>query len=110
MSSATKKRTTVAYEQDDAGIECSPSGCAEMCGSCLMFIMTLAAIASLGIIAGGSFWTAQSMYRVTSNANTVRVVLCMPTQTTSMGDGVVSVDTTSNMFNGLVGRCDTTAT
>jgi hypothetical protein len=41
-----------------------------------MFLMSLVAIASLGVIAGGSFWTAQSMYRVTSNDNNVRVILC----------------------------------
>ena len=67
---------TVAYTQDESGIECSPGACAQACGACLMFLMSLVAIASLGVIAGGSFWTAQSMYRVTSNSHRVNAILC----------------------------------
>lgn len=30
-----------------------------------MFLISLVAVASLGVIAGGAFWTAQAMYRIT---------------------------------------------
>lgn len=41
-----------------------------------MFCISLAAIAALGVIAGGAFWTAQSVYRVTDNQNAVDVRFC----------------------------------
>lgn len=77
MSSSTKRSTTpVAADKDETGIECSPGACASMCGACLMFLMSLACIAALGVIAGGSFWTAQSMYRLTDDMHHVRVHMC----------------------------------
>ena len=41
-----------------------------------MFLLSLTAISALGVIAGGSFWTAQSMYRVTDNQHKVMVRFC----------------------------------
>jgi hypothetical protein len=41
-----------------------------------MFLMALSAIAALGVIAGGSFWTAQSMFRITDNSHRIRVAIC----------------------------------
>ncbi len=41
-----------------------------------MFLISLSAISALGVIAGGSFWTAQSMYRITDNAHRVNVRFC----------------------------------
>ena len=41
-----------------------------------MFLLSLTAISALGVIAGGSFWTAQSMYRVTDNKHRVMVRFC----------------------------------
>lgn len=64
------------YSTEEAGIECSPGACAKACGGCLMFLISLSAISALGVIAGGSFWTAQSMYRVTDGGNKVNVRWC----------------------------------
>ena len=50
-----------------------------------MFLVSLAAVTSLGVIAGGSFWTAQSMYRITDNQHKVRTHLCSNTVGNSMG-------------------------
>lgn len=87
-----------------------------MCGACLMFLMALSAIAALGVIAGGSFWTAQSMYRVTDNSHHIRVAICgqdcpngvCPTTGNSQSN-FVSVDHgVLSLFGsaGLVGACN----
>lgn len=86
MSSSTKRTMTpVTANNDETGIECSPGACASVCGSCLMFLMSLASIAALGVIAGGSFWTAQSMYRVTDNSHHVNVKLCSAVDPSPVG-------------------------
>lgn len=69
-----------------------------MCGACLMFLMSLASIAALGVIAGGSFWTAQSMYRVTDNQHSVNVKLC-DASGGNLGIPALQVCTTVNASN-----------
>ncbi len=44
-----------------------------------MFLISLTAISALGVIAGGAFWSAQSMYRVTQGGtHAVEAKLCLP--------------------------------
>lgn len=48
-----------------------------MCAGCLMFLFSLFAISALGVIAGGAFWTAQAVYRITDAKNSfVDVKMC----------------------------------
>lgn len=61
---------------DEVGIECSPRTCAESCGSCIMFLLSLGAVSALGVIAGGAFWTAKSMYRITDGDSDINARLC----------------------------------
>lgn len=72
MPTATKR----APPPPDSSIECTPSGCAQMCASCLMFLLSLTTISALGVIAGGAFWSAKAMYRITDGSSAVKVVLC----------------------------------
>jgi hypothetical protein len=53
-----------------------------------MFLMSLASIAALGVIAGGSFWTAQSMYRVTDNQHHINVKMCDHTVGHTLGPSI----------------------
>lgn len=41
-----------------------------------MFLISLTAISALGVIAGGSFWTAQSMYKLTDHKNYMTAKFC----------------------------------
>ena len=76
MSSTRVKTNKPPAYTEEAGIECSPGSCARACGACLALLLSLVAIAALGVIAGGTFWTAQSMYRVTDNHHTMKVKFC----------------------------------
>lgn len=68
-------------------MECSAGGCAKACGACLVFMISLVGVAALGVIAGGAYWTAQSMYRVTDNEHSIKVRFCTcnPDTNTLMG-------------------------
>ena len=61
---------------EPAGVDCTPGVCAGTCGACLMFIMSLLTVASLGVIAGGAFWMAQVSYRITNGNNHVNTLNC----------------------------------
>lgn len=50
-----------------------------------MFLISLTTISALGVIAGGSFWTAQSMYRITDNSNRVMTRMCVTAPDASFG-------------------------
>lgn len=63
---------------EEAGIECTPKAFVQTCAGCLSFCITLVAIASLGVIAGGSFWAAQAMSRLTDGENILQLQLCCP--------------------------------
>ena len=52
-----------SYAEDT--IECTPTGLAKGAAGCFMFLLSVIAVASLGVIAGGTFWTAQAMYAIT---------------------------------------------
>ena len=80
----------VTYANEEAGIECSPGACAKACGGCLMFLISLTAISALGVIAGGSFWTAQSMYKLTDGTSYANVHLCTTTTGSAQG-GLIGV-------------------
>lgn len=53
-----------------------------------MFLMSLASIVALGVIAGGSFWIAESMYHLTDNTHRVSVILATPTTPVALPPGV----------------------
>lgn len=74
-TTATSKPAIV----DDDGIECNPLDLAQACGGCLMFLLSTTMIVSLGIIAGGAFWSAQSFYTlVNQGERAVDVAVCLP--------------------------------
>ena len=76
------QRKTVVHKPPpppDDSMECTPSACAKICGASIMFVLSLGAVSALGVIAGGSFWTAQSIYRITDNAHYANVALCCGT-------------------------------
>lgn len=73
---------------NETGIECSPRATTHICGAFLALLLSLVAIASLGVIAGGAFWTAQSMYRITDKHHTMKVKFC----TSSPSTGETTLD------------------
>lgn len=77
QTTAMRKSTPTATPYaEEAGMECTPGGCAKACGACLVFMISLVGVAALGVIAGGAYWTAQSMYRVTDNEHSIKVRFC----------------------------------
>lgn len=60
----------------DNTIECTPTGCAQMCATCLMFLLSLTTISAMGVIAGGAFWSAQALHRMTDGESRIQVSLC----------------------------------
>ena len=66
---------------EETGIQCGPDIVARYFTSFIMFIISFAAIASMGVIAGGSFWAAQSMARLTDGVNRISLVRCCPAGT-----------------------------
>lgn len=63
---------------EETGIQCGPDIVAQYFTSFIMFMISFSAIASMGVIAGGSFWAAQSMARVTDGAHRIQLVRCCP--------------------------------
>ncbi len=61
-SRAPKPATVGVYEE---GIECTPDSLFSGLAGCFGFLLTLIVVASLGVVAGGVFWTAQNMDRIT---------------------------------------------
>lgn len=41
-----------------------------------MFLLSLTTISALGVIAGGAFWSAQALNRMTDGENRIQVSLC----------------------------------
>lgn len=68
---------TPVAEPEAVGIDCTPGACAGMCGACLMFLMSMLTVASLGVIAGGAFWMAQVTYQITDGGKVVQMVGCL---------------------------------
>ena len=88
MPTAAQKR---APPPNQSGVECTPNGCAQLCATCLMFLLSLTTITALGVIAGGAFWSAKAMYRITDGRSAVKVVLC----------GITAASNTSTNLNTL---------
>lgn len=63
---------------ESTDIECNHNSLVNMCGSVLAFLMSLIAVTSMCIIAGGSFWAARSMARLTDGVNRLQLVECCP--------------------------------
>jgi hypothetical protein len=55
----------------DEGIECTPDSLYRGIAGCFGFLLTCLVTASFGIIAGGVFWTAQNMDRITDKGHFV---------------------------------------
>ena len=64
MSSKTKSAPPPPTYED--GVECTPEGLFKGLAGCFGFLLSLVVVASLGVIAGGIFWTAQNMDRITN--------------------------------------------
>ena len=78
-------------QEEGGALECSPGTCASVCSGCLMFLISLIAVASLGVIAGGAFWTATAMHRVTDGnkeAVASRLCICTPPGTSHVAAGM----------------------
>ena len=60
---------------DEDGIECTPDSLFRGLAGCFGFLLTLVTVASLGVIAGGVFWTAQNMDRITDSNYAVQMNL-----------------------------------
>ena len=76
MPQQSQARRSSAPPPPENGIECTPTGCAQMCATCLMFLLSLTTISALGVIAGGAFWSAQALNRMTDGENRIQVSLC----------------------------------
>lgn len=72
-ASTTKSSQSVSVYED--GLECTPESLFKGLAGCFGFLLTLIVVVSLGVIAGGVFWTAQNMDRITSNDHTVSLIL-----------------------------------
>ena len=69
MSSKSKASAPAPTYED--GIECTPEGLFKGLAGCFGFLLSLVVVASLGVIAGGIFWTAQSMDKITNTDATL---------------------------------------
>ena len=58
------KNEVGVYEE---GIECTPDSLFAGLAGCFGFLLSLVVVTSLGVIAGGVFWTAQNMDRITAD-------------------------------------------
>lgn len=65
MSSSKSKSAPPPPTYED-GVECTPEGLFKGLAGCFGFLLSLVVVASLGVIAGGIFWTAQNMDRITN--------------------------------------------
>ena len=61
---------------EETGIECSPDGIAKGCAGCITFLISLVMIGSLGVIAGGAFWSARSLDRLVSGNSHLTLKSC----------------------------------
>lgn len=75
--SAPPQQVTVgAYEE---GIECTPDSLFRGLAGCFGFLLSLVIVTSLGVIAGGVFWTAQNMAAITdTNPSTYMLLRILP--------------------------------
>lgn len=72
-STTAKSSQSVAVYED--GLECTPESLFKGLAGCFGFLLTLIIVASLGVIAGGVFWTAQNMDRITNPHHSVMLHL-----------------------------------
>lgn len=64
------KNEVGVYEE---GIECTPDSLFSGLAGCFGFLLSLVIVTSLGVIAGGVFWTAQNMDRLTDPSHTIKL-------------------------------------
>ena len=62
------KNEVGVYEE---GIECTPDSLFSGLAGCFGFLVSMVIVTALGVIAGGVFWTAQNMDRITNQDNVV---------------------------------------
>ena len=70
MPAQTTTRSVAVYED---GLECTPDSLFKGLAGCFGFLLSLVVVASLGVIAGGVFWTAQNMDRITDTAHAIKI-------------------------------------
>lgn len=71
-TSTMKTAQIGVYEE---GIACEPDALFKGLAGCFGFLLTCTIVASLGIIAGGVFWTAQNVDRITDKDNSNFVMM-----------------------------------
>lgn len=72
----SKSRQSVPVYAEEEGIECSVSEVAKSFGGCIACVMSIAALVALGLIAGGSFWTAYNFAKMTDGKHYINLVQC----------------------------------
>ena len=70
-TSRVKASSTSAVYED--GIECTPDSMFKGLAGCCGFILSLVVVVSLGITAGGVFWSAQSISKLTDGTHRILV-------------------------------------
>ena len=71
----SKQKVKVEMDTQD-GIVCTPMQIVRSCGSCTAYLLTLLVACALTVIAGGSFWMAQSLSRLADGTNRLELKLC----------------------------------
>lgn len=74
MSSLFKK-SNVGDEEDNR-IECTPDAIVASCGGCAVCFISFTAVAAMCVIAGGSFWAAQALEKLTDGTTHIQLVRC----------------------------------
>lgn len=72
MPASSTTRSVAVYED---GLECTPESLFKGLAGCFGFLLTLIVVASLGVIAGAVFMTAQNMDRITSEGHFITMQL-----------------------------------
>lgn len=70
------KREIQVKEEVQDGIICTPMQIVKTCGSCIAYSLTLFVACALTVIAGGSFWIAQSLSRLADGTNRLEMKVC----------------------------------
>lgn len=69
------KKTMPSKTTYEEGIECTPASLVRGLAGCFGFLLSVVVVTSLGVIAGGVFWTAQSMDKITDGDKSTYMML-----------------------------------
>lgn len=76
ISTVKKMSRKVPVYTEELGIECTPNSFMKSCGACLVCMLSVAVMTSMGLIAGGTFWLAQSIAGVADGSLRIHMVQC----------------------------------